>query len=131
MKAGVRWQMTDEFSFEILFQKVWEIEITKYDFEFLLWIIQWFFLEWYDSNRVSVCLAKGIYNRLPLTKCLILDINLSNIAFSLPSEVKYLKSCLQSNFHGIWFYSNEQNFEKSYGESRIRISYQEDNKLMP
>ena len=26
---------------------------------------------------------KGMYNRLPLTKCLILDINQSNIAFSL------------------------------------------------
>ena len=28
---------------------------------------------------------KGIYDRLPVTKCLIIDIKLSNISYSLPS----------------------------------------------
>ena len=53
-----------------------------------------------------------VYNRLPLRKCHILDIILSNITIFLPSEVNFLKSWLQFNPHGILFYSNEQNFEK-------------------
>ena len=61
-------------------------------------------------------LSKGIYNRLPLTKCLMLDINLSNIAFSLPYEVKCFKSWLLFDSNGILYYSNEQNTEKSFGD---------------
>ena len=40
-------------------------------------------------------LPKGIHSRLPLTKCLIVDINFSNTAFSLPSESKFLRLQLQ------------------------------------
>ena len=32
---------------------------------------------------------KGICNRFPLTKCRILEINMSNIVYSLPSAVNF------------------------------------------
>ena len=53
------------------------------------------------------------------------------MAFSLPFEVKFLKAWIQFNFHGIRFYSNEQNFEKSFGRSEIRTSRQEVSRLTP
>ena len=34
--------------------------------------------------------ANGIYDSLPFSKCLIIDINLSNIAFSMPFEINFL-----------------------------------------
>ena len=37
--------------------------------------------------------AKGRYDRSPLTRCIILDINLSNIAFTIPS---YLSKILDT-----------------------------------
>ena len=53
----------------------------------------------------SVVESMGLIgSRVYIIGCLlsyILDINQSNIAFSLPSEKKNLKSCLQYNFHGI------------------------------
>ena len=53
---------------------------------------------------------KGICNRLPLIKCLIID--LSNIAFNLPSEVKCLK------------------FEKIFGGRGIQTSHRKHTRLI-
>ena len=39
-----------------------------------------------------VCNIKGIYNRLALIKCYLLDMDLALYAFCLPSLVKFIKS---------------------------------------
>ena len=77
----------------------------------------------YIKSTKAASKYKGMYNRLPLTKYLTLNINLSNIAFSLPSEVNFFESWPQFNLHGIWFDSNEQKFEKSFWGSWIRTSH--------
>ena len=43
---------------------------------------------------------KGLYDKVPLTKYLIFNFNLSKIAFSLPSEARFFKSWRQFNCHG-------------------------------
>ena len=45
----------------------------------------------------------------------MLDISLSNIAYSLPSEVKSFKSWLRFNLYGIQSYSNKYAFKKMEG----------------
>ena len=44
---------------------------------------------------------KGMDNRLPPIKCLIFEINLVNIAFPLPSEMKFFKTWPYFHFCGI------------------------------
>ena len=74
------------------------------------------------SIDVEKVVPKGIDNKLTLTKGSILDIILTNIVFSLPTEVKY---------YGYKYIFMEallkwQNFEKnwkSFGGSRIRTSH--------
>ena len=68
-----------------------------------------------NNDKWARQFLKGTHNRLPLSKCLILDISLSNIAYSLPSEVKSFKSWQQFSFCGIQFYSNRySNFKKNF-----------------
>ena len=53
----------------------------------LFWLCQ-------HSIGCSHWFSPRLYNRFTLTKCIILDISLSNITFSLPSGVDFWKSWL-------------------------------------
>ena len=56
--------------------------------------------------------TKDIYNLLILIKCPVLDINLSNIAFSVPSEMKFLYHGYNLIFMDFYFTQTNRTLKK-------------------
>ena len=75
-----------------------------------------------ECNKIFIALLniKGIYNRLALTKCYLLDIDLALYVPWLPSKVKFNKSWIYFFIMDNSFYSNQRKDEKSSGESEAR-----------
>ena len=73
-----------------------------------------------EFNPTSEVQNKGIYNRLALTKCYLLDIDLALYVPWLPSKVKLNKSWIYFFIMDNSFYSNQRKDEKSSGESEVR-----------
>ena len=67
----------------------------------------------------TVVKSKGIHNRLALTICLLLDMDLALYGLFLLYEMKLFKSWSHFNVMEIQFYSNQRNNEKIVGPGRV------------
>ena len=72
------------------------------------------------KDHIMLDLRVYTYNRLALTKCYLLDIDLALYVPWLPSKVKLNKSWIYFFIMDNSFYSNQRKGEKSSGESQAR-----------